>query len=77
MPEINKQEDDFDITEKEPVYKPMIDELVKHKDELQEINSDESSTPVKSKKSEGNEDMELEIKDVVQEEDELAVNGNS
>ncbi len=61
---------DFDITEQEPVYKPMIDELVKHKDELEEINSDELSTPRKPKKIvEGNEDMELEIKDVVKEEE--------
>ncbi len=59
---------DFDITEQEAVYKPMIDELVKHKDELEEINLDISSTSVKSKNNtERNENMELEIKDVIEE----------
>ncbi len=72
MPEARTNEDEFNIIEKEPAYQPMVDELVKHKDELQAINSDDTSTPVKNKKNEGNEDMELEIKDTVEEEDELS-----
>ena len=50
MPDDETRNDEFDITEKEPAYQPMIDELVKHKDELQEINSDESSTSAKRKR---------------------------
>ena len=65
MPDARNDKSDFDIAENEPAYQLMIDELINHKDELQEINTDELSTSVKRKKvNKENENMELEIKDV-------------
>ena len=73
MPEQkNGSDEEFNLTEKEPVYQPMINELLTHKQEADDINFDDLATSIKNKKTgEDNADMELEIKDVVEQ---LSVN---
>jgi S-DNA-T family DNA segregation ATPase FtsK/SpoIIIE len=65
MPELNDEStEDIDLIEKEPGYQPMIDELVNHIEIVPPQNIPAVSL----------EDMELEIKDPVEEEEQPIVN---
>ncbi len=67
--------DEFDLTEKEPAYQPMIDELVTHKQEIEQLNFDNTNPTIKTNKTTKDDaDMQLEIKDVVEDEEESAIN---
>jgi len=72
MPESrNDIEDDLKIIE--PAYQPLADELVKHNAD-ETLNTDESLFSKKSKKNAAeDEDMQLEIKDTVEEGEEPAI----
>jgi len=59
----------FSISEKEPAYEPLVDELTKHGvNDVPELSADEIKQSIKAKKDAA-EEMELEIKDTVGEED--------
>lgn len=74
MPESRNDIDD-DLNIIEPAYQPMVDELVKHKeDEIPPLNIASSASSKSKKVSEEN--MELEIKDSIDEDEEQStVNG--
>ena len=71
MPDENERENEFSLTEKEPVYQPMVDELVNHKNANVLDLGTEQSLNIKSTKQDkkSNLDMQLEIKDVDDEEE--------
>ncbi len=66
-----KPTDEFSLTEKEPAYQPMIDELLNHNEMLaKDLDFEDINPTSRQKRSDQAADMELEIKDSVEDEDE-------